>query len=155
MLVIVWTLRENEEREGRVEKGRNEQSKSCNYPSHGCFACVMESFNYQMNQLQTCTNLIWHRWEIKGTKFCDEVLMLLNHFQDSLNKICDDKFFPHDIKMTLCITKDLETEMLRLASALWMDSSRIIWFPSHMWPEPVHLWASEIIVGPGLSSSKS
>lgn len=93
----------------------------CNYADHGCFVCLTEFFNSQMNQLQTCTNLIWHRWEIKGTKFCDEVLMLLNYFQDSLNKICDDKSFPHDVKITPYITRDLETEMLRLSSALWTD----------------------------------
>lgn len=147
MLVIVWTLRENEEREGRGRKGGMNRAKAVIILVMGILPVwwsllITKWISYRHVQ-------IWFDigWEIKGTKFCDEVLMLLNYFQDSFNKICDDKFFPHDVKMTLCITRDLETEMLRLVSALWMDSSRFIWSPGHRRPWPLSLHASEIIVG--------
>lgn len=82
--------------ERKGEEGRNDGD--CNYISHGCFACLMEFCSYQMNQLWTRTKLIWSRWRIKGTEIYDEVLMLLNYFQDFFNKICDDKSPCHDVK---------------------------------------------------------
>lgn len=98
VLIIAKMLKGREGRKEEGEKKEERRQEDCNYSSHGCFACLMEFCNYQMNQLQTCIKLIWSRWGIKGTEICDEVLMLLNYFQDFFNKICDDKFPRHDVK---------------------------------------------------------
>lgn len=77
--------------------------------------------------------------------------MLLNYFQGSFNKICDDKSFPHDVKNHTIYYLGFG-ERDAQSSICSVDSLRVIWSPSHRMSRPVSLQASEIIVGPGLPS---